>query len=211
MYVIFVIIVIGIIGIIWWRNIISPAKESIEKHIDSKDKYDSVGFNKENGLLTVYKRGALIESKITIKEYRHTNYSYNPAKLIYTSATVGGVTTGGFDTTKASYSPTSQDKTGKYALYFRGAEIKEISILDGSDKAQKNSALKQFYNKARSRFVLEHQIVSRLSGYEKEMLKNAIISNDYQTMSVLSKDDTIARKLTYDECAAIKAWIGGID
>ena len=49
-----------------------------------------------NQTLFVTKRDPEIANIFTIQPYRKTQYGYSPEKLIYTGATVGGVTTGGW-------------------------------------------------------------------------------------------------------------------
>lgn len=178
----------------------------------SENKEYSLIYNEDTSTLTIRKRSPKNSNDIIIKNYTHTSYSYNPSKLIYTSATVGGVTTGGFDTTKASYSPTSQEQTDKYELYCGKVFIDKLIIPNEEDlkSAKNNQTLKKFYDKG-NQFLLEHKVKSSLTPYERQMLQQAVLTNDYQTMSGLGKKDIIAKKLTYDECQSIKAWICGND
>ena len=152
---------------------------------------------------------------------------------------MGGVTTGGFDVIKGGYSPSSQQKSGKYELHFKGGFFGDSGIIEiieykGEIDKNNNSIMKFLNNtqtikypsneknkrtgkpKMRSykkyTFTLENKNVkNKLSDYEKEQLMIATRANDFQTMSALTKDYIIDKKLNYEDCNNIKSWICGKD
>ena len=79
----------------------------------------------ENGLfkaLELKKRSSVLDGAFSIEAERNVNLSYTPDKLVYTGATVGGITTGGFHVEQGGYSVSSGAKNGKYNLYFKYAD-----------------------------------------------------------------------------------------
>ena len=62
---------------------------------------------------TVLKRNSAISEVLKVESIQKVEYKYNPAKVTYTGATVGGVTTGGFHTTNASYSEIPTGNSGR--------------------------------------------------------------------------------------------------
>lgn len=73
--------------------------------------------------ITLKKLDPRIKEFVKIEAERDLMVNYTPDKTIYTSVTVGGVTTGGFDTIKGGYSLSSGAKTGKYYLSYKYAQI----------------------------------------------------------------------------------------
>lgn len=67
--------------------------------------------------LTVTKRDADLSNIFVIQPYRKTEYGYTSEKLIYTGATVGGVTTGGWHKSGGFYAR-DRGSTGKVRLYY---------------------------------------------------------------------------------------------
>ena len=67
--------------------------------------------------LIVSKRTANNKRVLKIAEHLGQSYTYNPAKVVYTGATVGGVTTGGFHTVDAHHTYNVY-ASGKYKLQY---------------------------------------------------------------------------------------------
>ena len=68
--------------------------------------------------LFIKHRGSIINEAVKIEADRDYTYKGVPDKLIYTGATVGGVTTGGFHVQKGGIAITSMKKNGKFFLSY---------------------------------------------------------------------------------------------
>lgn len=77
--------------------------------------------------------------KASVKSVTISDYSYHPEKTIFTAASVGGVTTGGFHTQQAYY--TSHDKrSGKGEVLWDSTVIDSILLSPDLAEAAKNIA-----------------------------------------------------------------------
>lgn len=111
-----------------------------------------------SGYLTIHSRSPITRSAINTDAERGVTLNYTPDKYIYTSATVGGITTGGVSKIDGGYSAGLGEKTGVYNLYYKWAERSTDSrnltgwdgafiysiVLNDSDfnKAKENSKLR---------------------------------------------------------------------
>ncbi len=100
--------------------------------------------------IAVSKQAEINKSVIHIRRYQETSLQYNPAKITYTGATVGGVTTGGLDYQDAYYSVKGGNITNKFIMYFEKSD-KESMIVDEIelspnlvDKAKKDPNLSKY-------------------------------------------------------------------
>ncbi len=141
-----------------------------------------------------------------------TNYHYNEEKLVYTSATVGGITTGGFHVEGGDYSK-QQYSTGKYAISncIAHKEVENICINEiylNSDllAKAKESSLEKYIDGKSNRMSLQHE----LSIQTQKNLDIAALSGDASLDGIYNKMLSIARaevSLTKDECIEIKNWL----
>lgn len=88
---------------------------------------------------------------------RDIQTKYEPKRLVYTSATVGGITTGGFHEAGGYTYVSSNKKTGKYNLYYRDEllPIKKIKLSDELFEQAKQSEIKNFLNQNKEIVVIE--------------------------------------------------------
>lgn len=104
-------------------------------------------YDKANETLRLNKRDKDNAYLIKKSSITNTNYSYHAPKMVYTGATVGGVTTGGWHEEKAYYSQEVSD-SGKSKLKFKGKDggtIKKIILTaDLIASAKQQSDIKQF-------------------------------------------------------------------
>ena len=94
-----------------------PESEGVKK--SKAEQYFT--YNSFTNSIKLKRKSPEIKNAITIEAAREVFANYTPDKLLYTSATVGGVTTGGVDVIKGGYSITSGQKTGKYYLSYKYA------------------------------------------------------------------------------------------
>lgn len=149
---------------------------------------------------------------INIVKLLDSKYKYNEEKLVYTGATVGGVTMGGFHVEGGNYSK-QQYFTGKYALTCRIIEssvesyiIKEIYLnSELLGKAKENKVIK-YIGEDSNHMILKH----KLSSTTKKNIATAVAIGDYSLDGAYNKMMNVAYteiSLTKNECEEVKEWI----
>lgn len=117
--VIFMIIpVLGLLVWILWYWFVG-SKKSIQKKNDFANYLTFIKGTGYTNRVVIHIRAPKIQDAIKIEEGRDYTTKDVPDKLIYTGATVGGVTTGGFHTQKGGIAITSMKKNGKYNLCYK--------------------------------------------------------------------------------------------
>ena len=166
-------------------------------------------YNRQTKTLHLNSRCAASEKLIEIKEYKHTNFKYNPAELVYTGATVGGISMGGFHVNEAHYSASSSEKTGRYELHYKGKGHCPIEAIFCHFNIGNNSCVKKFKTSDNMLKLIHNEATPKIDAAQKKLLLQATKNNDLTLMAGLTKDTMAAQKLTKKECENIKAWIGG--
>lgn len=128
------------------------------------------------GYAVLVKRDPYIRKIISVTAEREVGATYTPDKIIYTGATVGGVTTGGISTIPGGYTINSGKKTGNYYMWhnyaklcasgWEGSRICSI-VLSPNDYqiAKKDPIL--------SKFVISKQTLEDGKRLDIESLKNS--------------------------------------
>ena len=96
--------------------------------------------------LLLKKRTPLFKYALSIIDDTITPMSYNPEKYIYTSATVGGITTGGIDKVGGNYVSGKKVDSGKCELKYFGQKIQRIQLTDELYKEAQKTAIKKYLN-----------------------------------------------------------------
>ena len=106
-------------------------------------KYEKHGIG---SILIVKKKSSVAASNLLVEAHREVFFKEVPDKIVYTGATVGGITTGGFHIQKGGTVYTEGNKTGKYSLYYRYASMlnnepysEVVSFLSLSDELMKEA------------------------------------------------------------------------
>lgn len=143
------------------------------------------------------------------RDYTITDH---PAELVYTSATVGGITTGGFHVNEAYKTESVGGKTGTYHIVLRGYPndtiVRKVLIQpDMIYSAKNHPVVKEFLNG--STLILKHNISPKIP----EAVKNAAMkcneTGQYDKAAKLLRPYNSVCKLTKDECEAVIAWMSG--
>lgn len=107
-------------------------------------------YSEEDKTMTLFQRSKISYAAVHWDPLYEHDLKYNPSKLIYTGASSGGVSMGGFHTTEAYYQERPTKKSGRYIAYLQFHDgsriyIKEI-ILVGKvlDEARKNPQISEF-------------------------------------------------------------------
>lgn len=95
-------------------------------------KEKNISYSYFSGCLTVKRRSSSNIYLLSCERHQKSSYKYNNPKLTYTSATVGGVTTGGFSKTGGNYSVKNSDTDKgeilcKYLYWTRSGDIGTVS------------------------------------------------------------------------------------
>lgn len=149
---------------------------------------------------------------LNVSKIVDTKYKYNEEKLVYTGATVGGITMGGFHVEGGNYSKQNY-LTGKYGIikscYINGENIDLIidNIYLNSDLLEKAECcfLKEYIEKD-NHLLLKHA----LSKETAKKLNLASSSGDYKLdglYNYMSRQAETEMRLTKDECIEIKNWL----
>ena len=153
---------------------------------------------------------------LSITELANTNYTYNEERLVYTSATVGFVTTGGFHKEGGDYS-SHRSYTGKYGITEFDSidnDYKKLLILNEvylnsklTKKAQKNSNIKKYITKDNHLYLLH--AMSQLTRETLNYASSAVCSNysQYGAYNSLQNKAKTEMALTKAECIEIKDWL----
>lgn len=166
-------------------------------------------YNTEKRTFHLRARGPALRNHIVIKPYKHPSLKNNPAKLVYTGATVGGVTTGGFHVNEAYTSISGYTKTDKFELHYENKGV--IDTIEASFDINDSPNIKKF-KKGKNKLVLEKRHArKKMDEISAEHLQQALINEDYETASYYTRDSIIASKLTREDCERVLAWLCGED
>lgn len=138
----------------------NPAGEFSPKYLRYENYNDAV----------LVKRDPYIRKILSVEAQRNVNLSYTPDKVVYTSATVGRVTTGGIDTIKGGYTVHSGSKTGNYYLWHGFARM-SMNRWEG-DMVFRIVLSQSDYEKAKKDSVLQKYISTRNKGGKSEYYLN---------------------------------------
>lgn len=147
---------------------------------------------------------------VVLQEHVSTNYTYQDPKLVYTGATVGGVTTGGFHVEKGRYIENGR-LTGKYGHFVKigNEHVYILRIYLNSElwkTAKSNRCMKKFiYNK--NEYI---SLVHPHSKKTQEQLRLAASTGDTSLdglFASVQERATIEIYLTKDEAVKVRDWI----
>ena len=157
-------------------------------------KYEKHGIG---SILIVKKKSSVAASNLTVFAHREIFTKEIPDRIVYTGATVGGITTGGFHIQKGGIAYSEGDKTGQYSLCYRYAGMvnnepwsEVVSFLQLSDELMKE---------AKESPILKKRIVTEED--QKQLNSLYGFSGKRNLISLLDLNEGTAR--------GIKAWLGG--
>lgn len=113
---------------------------------------DTITYDDRTGVVTISQRHSSFRTRFTYEKYVATHYNYTPEKLVFTSATVGGVTTGGVD--QVGGYGTKERHTDRYQIIYeyvlsegspKQGHVKEIRLSNELAEKARNSKVKTNY------------------------------------------------------------------
>lgn len=171
-------------------------------------------FHERDGVLYIENRGSFWKNFIKITKVKNYHLGYEPEKLHYGSATVGGVTSGGFYTTGGYNKVTSESNSGKYKLEFAGDAsiinntIRVISFSTAVFEEALHSPIAKYLDTS-SHCIEMFRKVHRTKEETDVLLKNAMdLATGKPLISGVAMDDTRGYP-TYEKCKEIFDWICG--
>lgn len=176
--------------------------------------YKHLTLSPESKKVTLLQRSLTSASLLKFVEAYKTTTQYNASKLVYTSATVGGVTTGGFHTTQASLSDKYEGSSGRYLPIVKLRDGTEMTVEDMVLTPEMVIDVRNYPEI--SKFLRGNTLHLRystpetnLTPEEKEVLRRAIQNKDYATQNNITQRAFHASLLTKEDSTAIKNWISG--
>jgi hypothetical protein len=177
----------------------------------------NVQYDLKTRTLTVLNRVSDNEAILKIEDVLHLNFKYSPAELVYTGATTGNVSMGGFHINEASMSASQGGKTGKFCIVYTGPESKDnhckidkIHLSNEQIKSAKSHYIVSRFLKDDT-LVLEHKTYSHLTDSERRASLDAYISGRTDIFYGLNMKQYVDMQLTQEECQAIVSWLLGTD
>ena len=167
--------------------------------------------SEEDKTMTLIHRSKISYSVVHWDPLYEHDLKYNPSKTIYTGASSGGITMGGFHTTEAYYQERPTKRSGRYLAYIPFPDntriyIKEI-ILVGKvlDEAKSNPEIRKFLKGDRL-VLLNQNPKSNLDG----KLSASDIANGGNVVQYAYMDSLKANVgITLAEAEIINNWLKG--
>lgn len=190
---------------------IEQRKRYEEKFKDSIKQYASISKSYGHGIfywkLTINERRKEFFQLIKIRDDQNIIMDYEPARYIYTSATVGGITTGGVETIGGHDYVAGKVESGKCELLYLGEAVEQtierIQLTDSLYEEAKKSNIKKYLND-------EKQIV--VVAQPGDLITATQICNFNSPMGSLVLQNVAKQGYpTRKKCLEIMNWICGID
>lgn len=210
---IFILAILIMVLVIVIGNSENNEKKAMLEKIQA-DAGNALVYNPKTETITVNERRHDNKQRFSFENYKRKAYSYTEEKLIYSSATVGGITTGGFDTVGGT---SKKDvATNKYRLVYEYVEdnikkngyVKKIRLSKKIASQIEESPIKEFYT---GKHIAVETPISE--DWEKKKTQFAIRYNiagsDY-TLAAYSnaEENEIVKTLpTFQKCTQIVEWI----
>ena len=142
---------------------------SFRRNNKAEEQFKHYTFSKEDKTMTVLQRSKITYAAVHWDPLYEHDLKYTPSKTIYTGASSGGITMGGFHTTEAYYQERPTKRSGRYIAYISFYDdtrlyIKEL-ILVGNvlEEAKKNPKIRKFLEGDRL-VLLNQNAKSKLDG-----------------------------------------------
>ena len=146
------------------------------------------------GCVILQQRGALIRDYFTVEAHHNYAFSTIPDKHIFTSVSVGGVTTGGVSTIKGGMKPTDMGATGYYYLCYKSKNYLQANWnYEGIDC-----------------IVLPSDLLETVKG--DTVLRNYIVTEEQRKDKMLEnypKNSLNVSKMSFKDCLYLLDWLCG--
>lgn len=176
--------------------------EDLEQQLAPYAKYSSYESYCGSHVLKVKKRSRMLSQAFQMRNKEKVTFAYQPTSYIYTSATVGGITTGGVEKTGGHNSVVGRKKTEKCQLLYCGHEVESIYLTDELYEKAETSKIKSYLDHGKKRII----IVDEKKLQAIAPMASVLGTNNAATLNMYG-DLEIEASRTQGECAAIIAWL----
>lgn len=163
----------------------------------------NVRFDEKTSTLFLLKRDPEVAKAVKIVADEDIQMIHEEEQLHYASATVGGITTGGFYTTGGQDYAASRGKNGFFRLEFEKHIILQIQLTDALYEQAKHSLIAGYLNEKKQIEMKQHVTLTK-EEEETMMIK-------YQVSGWVGNEIANKGKPTKEKCKAILAWMCGND
>ena len=205
MEVFYILISIGI-GVILVMYVYNKAIKPTKNEINANLTKEYVSYNNSAFTLVLKERNQAIAKVVKIKNDKNFTVAYEPEKIHFGAATVGGITTGGAYTTGGYHYISSSEKNGLCVLEYAGNFVSKIQLDDSLYRLAKESAIEKYLNSDKQIQVVDPVYFSES---EIQRMHSNLSSSGYMNMG-----SDLMRKgkqgyPTYEKCLEIMNWICG--
>lgn len=176
----------------------------------SPDSYlltDPMGCDKEKGSIQLSNRSAGFAFRLSVRRVHNMQLRDHPAELVYTGATVGGVTTGGFHVNEAYTTTHSAGITERGMLMAKDGSnwfhVEKIVLTESlASLAKTHPILKKYLRK--------NTLVLKNGGRKTKLTADeqaAAAAGNSTTKTNVGMRAAVAQQIPYADAKAIKAWI----
>ncbi len=183
------------------ENIMTIKQNSLPRRLG-----DIANYDESKRTLTVNKRSELFGKILKIKKHTIVSLGHKDDEYVFTSATVGGITTGGVHKNKGYDYVSSTSKTDRYELRIEDMPIKIIELSDELFELAKESEIAPYLFEGNKSITV---VYSSMPSKVAETLINA--KADLYLIANQVSQDSVDDYPTYDKCIKIVNWLSAID
>lgn len=162
-----------------------------------KAKLKEYAYFSENGILTLKKRNSEFIEAFSVHDIKYDKYYYAPESYIYTSATVGGITTGGIEKVGGKYYSSGKLYSGKCELMYWETKVKKIQLSPELYNDAQNSKIKKYLDN-KKQIIVEDK-------YDAQSV--AIAASLFGTLDTATQSALHGGYPTAEKCYEIIDWI----
>lgn len=192
------------------HNVRKPSAQSQIKALKSIG--TNFSYNSDKKHLVIKNRCPENVAAFGVKDYKRQNYSDVPAKLVYTGASVGGITTGGVHISGGYTSVSNGIKSGKCILLYSWYNGKEVETGDVETIAVSNNSGASYNSSKISKYVRNKKIIVVDDKAKKKMAGSlAYLKMNARSVTTLNmyEDAIIEDYPSKEKCLEIVSWICG--
>ena len=187
---------------------------STESAIKATTDYISCSDNKFDKTLTLKVRSPEIGRVLKILPDYDYQTTYKPKSIVYTGATVGGITTGGFHEEGGYEYVSGKTKNGKFNIYYGSDKVhpvKAIRLTNDLYQKAKSSKIARYLNKRKEIEVIIPPFSGAGGETRKKMVSSAGQTGNFALAQSLAEEEITKGYPSFSKCEEIVRWLCGED